>query len=59
MTDTDMSNPTYRGSSNMGGSGAEDGSDVGEDDGDEDGHKDGHVCTVSFLGFFPCAHALN
>ena len=30
MTDTDMSYPTYHGSSNMGGNGAEDGSDAGD-----------------------------
>ena len=48
MTDTDTSNPTYHGSSDMGSSGAEDGSGVGEDDGDEGGHEDGHACTVSF-----------
>ena len=59
MTDTDMSDPTYHGSSDMGGSGAEDSSGAGEDDGDEGGHEDGHACTVSFILFFPCAHALN
>ena len=51
MTDTDMSDPTYHGSSDMGGSGAEDSSGAEEDDGDKDGDKDGHAHAGSFLFF--------
>ena len=52
MTDTDTSDPTYHGSSDMGGSGAEDDNNTGEIDRDGDGDGDGHVRAVSSLFFF-------
>ena len=60
MTDTDMSAPMYRGSSDMGNDGAEDDIDAGSEDGDkdegEDGSEDGNVHTVSLVVFALCIH---
>ena len=56
MTDTDTSDPTYHGSSDMDDSGAEDNNNTGEIDGDGDGDEDGHAHAVSALFFFFAAH---
>src|SRR6266481_1119982 len=47
MTDSDMDDLTYCGSSDMSGDGAEGSGDAGEDDEDGDGDKDRHTHTVS------------
>src|SRR5467141_3751341 len=51
LTESNMDDLTFHGSSDLGDNGAEVGSDAGEDDGHKDGDEDGNLPTVSKIVF--------